>query len=77
MLHTKFQDHRTSGSGEDFSRFLQYMDVVAIRPFKLSFPFPMEAPHEIWLEFAKRFQSRFLKMVEDGLTDARAWGCYK
>ena len=22
MLHAKFQDHRTSGSGEDFLRFL-------------------------------------------------------
>ena len=22
MLHAKFQDHRTSGSGEDFQRFL-------------------------------------------------------
>ena len=31
MLHTKFQDHRTSGSGEeDFERFLPYMGVVAI-----------------------------------------------
>ena len=26
MLHAKFQDHRTSGSGEEgFQRFLQYM----------------------------------------------------
>ena len=26
MLHAKFQDHRTSGSGEeDFLRFLPYM----------------------------------------------------
>ena len=28
MLHAKFQDHRTSGSGEE--RFLPYMDMVAI-----------------------------------------------
>ena len=28
MLHAKFQDHRTSGSGEeDFQRFLPYMGV--------------------------------------------------
>ena len=28
MLHAKFQDHRTSGSGEeDFLRFLPYMGV--------------------------------------------------
>ena len=30
MLHAKFQDHRTSGSGEDFYRFLPYMGVAAI-----------------------------------------------
>ena len=31
MLHAKFQDHRTSGSGEEDSyRFLPYMGVVAI-----------------------------------------------
>ena len=31
MLHAKFQEHRTSGSGEeDFLRFLPYMGMVAI-----------------------------------------------
>ena len=31
MLHAKFQDHRTSGAGqEDFQRFLPYMGVAAI-----------------------------------------------
>ena len=30
MLRAKFQDHRTSGSGEDLLRFLSYMDIVAI-----------------------------------------------
>ena len=31
MIHAKFQDHRTSGSGEeDFLRFLQYMGMPAI-----------------------------------------------
>ena len=31
MLHAKFQDHSTSGSGEeDFLRFLPYMDMAAI-----------------------------------------------
>ena len=32
MLHAKFQDHRTSGSGEDFLRFLHvpYMGMAAI-----------------------------------------------
>ena len=31
MVHAKFQDHRTSGSGEeDFQRFLPYMGAAAI-----------------------------------------------
>ena len=31
MLHTKFQGHRSSGSGEeDFLRFLPYMGMAAI-----------------------------------------------
>ena len=30
ILHAKFQEHRTSGSGEDFLRFLPYMCMVAI-----------------------------------------------
>ena len=31
MFHAKFQDHRTSGSGEeDFQRFLPNMGVAAI-----------------------------------------------
>ena len=31
MLHAKFQDHMTSGSGEeDFLRFLPYMGMAAI-----------------------------------------------
>ena len=31
MLHAKFEDHRTSGSGEeDLQRFLPYMSMAAI-----------------------------------------------
>ena len=31
MIHAKFRDHRTSGSGEeDFLRFSPYMDMAAI-----------------------------------------------
>ena len=31
MIHAKFQDYRTSGSGEeDFLRFLPYMGMAAI-----------------------------------------------
>ena len=32
MLHAKFQDHRPSGSGEDFLRFLPYMGIAVIWP---------------------------------------------
>ena len=31
MLHAKFQDHRTYGSGEeDFKRFLPYTGIAAV-----------------------------------------------
>ena len=74
MLHAKFQDHRTSGSGEeDFLRFLPYMGMAAIlvicdldHLYKLSFPLPKEAPHKIWLCLVKRFhRRRRLKMVDN------------
>ena len=36
MLHAKFQDHRTTGSGEeDFKRVLPYMGVAAILVMRL------------------------------------------
>ena len=56
MLHTKIQDHRPFGSGEeDFLRFSPYLDTGP--PWssdldqlnKLLFPHPMEDPYEIWL----------------------------
>ena len=56
MLHAKFQDHRTSGSGEE--DFLSFYHIWAWPPswscdldhlYKLSFPLPKEAPHKIWL----------------------------
>ena len=56
MMHVKFQDRRSSCSGEeDFLRFLPY--ICAWRPswscdidhlYKLSFSLPKEAPHKIW-----------------------------
>ena len=40
MLHAKFQDHRTSGSGEeDFQRFLPYMGLAAILVMSSDFHF--------------------------------------
>ena len=57
MLHAKFQDHRTSGSGEeDFLKVFYHIwawwpswscDLDLL--YKLSFPLPKEAPHKIWL----------------------------
>ena len=56
MLHSKFQDHRTSGSGEErflkvftiYGRGGQFGYVTWTILCKLSFPLPKEAPHEIW-----------------------------
>ena len=54
MLHTKFQGHQPSGSGEeDFLMFLPYTGMAAI-----SFPHPKEAPYEIWLQSVKQFLSK-------------------
>ena len=54
MLHVRFQDHRTSGSGGE--RFKGFPHIWALRPslscdlyhlYKLPFPLPKEAPYEI------------------------------
>ena len=55
ILNAKFQDHRTSGSGEE--DFLKgFYHIWALRPswscdlyhlYKLSFPLPKETPHKI------------------------------
>ena len=51
MIHAKFQDHRTSGSGvEDFFEGF-YHNIISCdldHLYKLSFPLPKEAPHRIW-----------------------------
>ena len=57
MLHAKFQDHRTSGSGEEVF-FKVFYHIRAWRRcwlcdldhlYKLSFPLPKEAAHIILL----------------------------
>ena len=48
--------------------------------YKLSFPLPMDAPHEVWLKLAKQFQRRrSLKLwtTEGRRTDAGPWPSYK
>ena len=57
MLPAKFQNHRPSGiGGEDF--FKDFYNIQAWwlswscdlnHLYKLSFPFPMDSPYEIWL----------------------------
>ena len=55
MLHTKFRGNQPTGSGEeDFLRFLLFIanpswscDLDHL--YKLSFPLPKDAPHEVWL----------------------------
>ena len=56
MLHTKFRENRSTGSGEDFLSFF-YIIIWAWRPswscdldhlYKLWFPLPKEAPHKIF-----------------------------
>ena len=37
MLHAKFQDHWTYGSGEDFLRFLPYIGIAAILVMYINF----------------------------------------
>ena len=51
MLHAKFQDHMNSGPGEGFYHIRAWQPSWScdLDPLhKLSFPFPKEAPHEIW-----------------------------
>ena len=75
MLHTKFRGNQPAGSGEDFLRFLPYMGQPSWscdldHLYKLLFPLPKEAPHNIWLLLAKRFQRRRrVKMLDDDDND--------
>ena len=86
ILHAKFQGNWPSGSGEeDLLRFWAFLSMAAIlvmwldQLYKLSFPFPKDAPHEIWLWLAKRFRRRkYLKSVNGRTTpDAGPWVYYK
>ena len=62
MLHTKFQGHRSIGSGEeDFLRFLPYMGMAAMwscdptHLYKFSFPFSLKLSYELWFQIAQLF----------------------
>ena len=54
MLHAKFQNHRPSGSGEEdflkvFAVYSHGAHLGHVTLYKLSFPLPKYAPHEVWL----------------------------
>ena len=72
MLSAKFQDHRTSGSGEEVFFFLKKYHIWAWWPswscdlyhlYKLSFPLPRETLYKIWASLAELFQRRCLKII--------------
>ena len=70
MLHTKLQDHRSTGSGveEDLYRILPYMGVVAYWSCELyglnifSFHQPQVALNGLWLQLAQWLLRRCLTM---------------
>ena len=89
MLHTKFQGHRSSGSGEeDFLRFLPYMGMAAMlvmrpRPFEQLF-FPKGPGGCIWNLVAIGpvvSEEKSFEIVDgrqtDGQTDDGAFPSYK
>ena len=64
VLHAKFQEHRTSGSREDFERFLPY---EAWWPswscnhdhfYKFMFRLSMEAPRKIGFDWPCGFRNK-------------------
>ena len=78
MLHTKFRANRPAAPEKKiFEGFLPYMGKAGILVMwpgphtQTTFPHPMEAPHEIWLQSAQWFQrKRRLKMwTHDTQTD--------
>ena len=72
ILHAKFQNHGPSGLEKIFKGFcykqprrpswscdLDHLYIL----YKLLFPLPKNAPHEVWLLLAKRFQRRSLNIM--------------
>ena len=57
MRHAEFQDHRISGSGDDFKGFYHkhvwddgHLGHATKMSFaKFMFPLPKKVPHKIWL----------------------------
>ena len=82
MLHTTSQGQRPFGPGEE-KFFKGFYPIWAWRPYdldrlnKLSFPHPMEAPHEMWLQSAQWFlPRRCLKMLTHIPTYTRTTKAY-
>ena len=62
IIHTKFQDHGSIGSGEeDFLRFLPYMGMAAMwscdptHLYRFSFLFSLKLSYEYWFQIAQLF----------------------
>ena len=65
MIHTKFQGHRSIGSGEeDFLRFLPYMGMAAMLVMipnsfdEFSFLFSLKLSYEFWFQIAQLFMRK-------------------
>ena len=82
MLHVKLQNHRPPGSGEeDFLKVFAiyshggHLGHVTWTIYILSFPFPKDAPHEVWLRLTKQFhRRRSLNIVVITMYIAPGWG---
>ena len=81
MIRAKFQDHRTSGSGEDFLRILPYMGMGAWscdldHLYKLSFPFTRRLYIKFGLAFSKKtFENNgYVHVYSPGAGANNPWG---
>ena len=62
MLLAKFQDHRTSGSEEDFLRFLPYMGILPYLghvTWTIYINFPSPFPRRLHIKFGFDWPSGF------------------
>ena len=58
MLHVKFQDHKTFGSGEDFKSFLLYIGIVAILSWSCYVDFRSPISMRLQMKFGFDWPSR-------------------
>ena len=81
MLHAKFQNHRPSSSGEEiilkvfaiYSHGGHLGHVTLTIYINFHSPFPKNAPHDIWLCLAIRFQRRSLNIMVISMYITPVW----